>query len=112
MKKLKKNQVGVFILEKGKIRLNYIKLSELIDNQDILWIIHPKVMSMQETSESSMPLILLEPEGSKKIYHFKSCKIKSIHIVFYDFVKKQISTQYQIENPFLEEIKLERFDCY
>ena len=67
---------------------------------------------MLEKSESSMPLVLLEPEGSKKIYHFKSCKIKSIHIVFYDFINNEIRKHYEIENPFLEEIKLDRFDCY
>ena len=90
VKKLKKDKIGVFVKENGKVSLKYMKIEMLTNETPNLWIIHPKVNEICENEDQFSPMILLEPIGENKIYHFKDCHIKNIHVIIYDHKNKSI----------------------
>ena len=56
-KNLKNSQLGIFVKDHGLIKY---KLCESLDNEPLLWIIHPKILDISDQDPHRV-FLLLEP---------------------------------------------------
>ena len=111
VRNLEQNKFGVFVKEDDHIKYKIIDVADELEGLDIMWIINRKVLQVSDQN-NHRPFLLLEPEKAYKTSYLKICKIKNLYMVIFDQQSQSVAFSQIIENPFLQEIKIERFNAW